>query len=126
MAKDKLMEIMPNMRMDSLNFICDYFGPFFSQIFIKLLQWHVVALKKRGKCTIRSPQWMPVIVFWRQNEKIRDISDCTIPLHRDIQTSFLTMAQILYWGILWNLEISNQSFNIVDVVPVNMEDLTGN
>jgi len=26
---------------------------------------------------------------------------------------------------LWNLEISNQSFNIVDVKPVNMEDLTG-
>ncbi|WZZ61117.1 hypothetical protein YC2023_061224 [Brassica napus] len=25
----------------------------------------------------------------------------------------------------WNLEISNQSFNIVDVKPVNMEDLTG-
>jgi hypothetical protein len=26
---------------------------------------------------------------------------------------------------LWNLEISSQSFNIVDVKPVNMEDLTG-
>jgi len=26
---------------------------------------------------------------------------------------------------LWNLEISNQSFNIVDVKPQNMEDLTG-
>lgn len=26
---------------------------------------------------------------------------------------------------LWNLQISNQSFNIVDVKPANMEDLTG-
>ena len=26
---------------------------------------------------------------------------------------------------LWDLEIINQSFNIVDVKPVNMEDLTG-
>lgn len=26
---------------------------------------------------------------------------------------------------LWNLEISNQSFNIIDVKPTNMEDLTG-
>ncbi|XP_022754652.1 serine/threonine protein phosphatase 2A 55 kDa regulatory subunit B beta isoform-like [Durio zibethinus] len=26
---------------------------------------------------------------------------------------------------LWNLEISHQSFNIVDVKPANMEDLTG-
>lgn len=26
---------------------------------------------------------------------------------------------------LWNLEVSNQSFNIVDVKPANMEDLTG-
>ena len=27
---------------------------------------------------------------------------------------------------LWNLEINSQSFNIVDVKPTNMEDLTGN
>jgi hypothetical protein len=26
---------------------------------------------------------------------------------------------------LWNLEINSQSFNIVDVKPTNMEDLTG-
>ena len=26
---------------------------------------------------------------------------------------------------LWKLEISNQSFNIVDVKPANMEDMTG-
>lgn len=26
---------------------------------------------------------------------------------------------------LWNLEINSQSFNIVDVKPANMEDLTG-
>ena len=25
---------------------------------------------------------------------------------------------------LWNLEITNQSFNIVDIKPANMEDLT--
>ncbi|XP_044511840.1 DNA replication complex GINS protein PSF2-like isoform X4 [Mangifera indica] len=82
------MEIVHNMRMDSLNFICDYFGPFFSQIFVKVLQWHVVALKKRGKCTIRPPQWMPVS-FGGRMRRSRDISGCTIPLYRDIQTSFL-------------------------------------
>lgn len=27
---------------------------------------------------------------------------------------------------LWNLENSGQSFNIVDVKPANVEDLTGN
>jgi len=26
---------------------------------------------------------------------------------------------------LWNFEISSQSFNIIDVEPTNMEDLTG-
>lgn len=26
---------------------------------------------------------------------------------------------------LWNLDISSQSFNIVDVKPANMEELTG-
>ncbi|XP_044511838.1 DNA replication complex GINS protein PSF2-like isoform X2 [Mangifera indica] len=86
------MEIVHNMRMDSLNFICDYFGPFFSQIFVKVLQWHVVALKKRGKCTIRPPQWMPVS-FGGRMRRSRDISGCTIPLYRDIQTSFLASVK---------------------------------
>ena len=26
---------------------------------------------------------------------------------------------------LWNLEVSDQSFNIIDIKPTNMEDLTG-
>ncbi|KAI9389518.1 hypothetical protein POPTR_008G056200v4 [Populus trichocarpa] len=43
MAEDEPVEIVPNLRMDSLNFIC-----------------LAVALKKRGKCTIRPPQWMSI------------------------------------------------------------------
>jgi len=27
---------------------------------------------------------------------------------------------------LWNMEISNESYNIIDIKPANMEDLTGN
>ncbi|XP_031259638.1 DNA replication complex GINS protein PSF2-like isoform X1 [Pistacia vera] len=59
-AEDELMEIVPNMRMDPLNFICGDFGPFFPQIPVKVPLWLAVALKKRGKCTIRPPQWMTV------------------------------------------------------------------
>ncbi|KAH9710424.1 DNA replication complex GINS protein PSF2 [Citrus sinensis] len=60
MAEDELVEIVPNMRMDPLNFICGDFGPFYPQIPVKVPLWLAAALKKRGKCTIRPPQWMSI------------------------------------------------------------------
>lgn len=59
-AEDELVEIVPNMRMDALNFICGDFGPFIPQMAIQVPLWLAVALKRRGKCTIRPPQWMSV------------------------------------------------------------------
>ncbi|CAI0411972.1 unnamed protein product [Linum tenue] len=60
MAEDELVEIVPNLRMDSLNFICGDYGPFYPQIAIQVPLWLALALKKRGKCTIRPPQWMSI------------------------------------------------------------------
>ncbi|CAN1798303.1 DNA replication complex GINS protein PSF2 [Linum perenne] len=60
MAEDELVEIVPNLRMDSLNFICGDYGPFHPQIATQVPLWLAGALKKRGKCTIRPPQWMSV------------------------------------------------------------------
>ncbi|KAF8397483.1 hypothetical protein HHK36_016400 [Tetracentron sinense] len=59
-AEDEMMEIVPNMKMDPLNLICGDFGPFRPQIATEVPLWLAVALKKRGKCTIRPPQWMSV------------------------------------------------------------------
>ncbi|KDP44955.1 hypothetical protein JCGZ_01455 [Jatropha curcas] len=59
-AEDELVEIVPNLRMDSLNFICGDYGPFYPQIATQVPLWLAVALKKRGKCTIRPPQWMSI------------------------------------------------------------------
>ncbi|KAK3166629.1 hypothetical protein QOZ80_1AG0048290 [Eleusine coracana subsp. coracana] len=84
LAEDEIVEIVPNIRMDALNMICvspvtpvcisddvrcppltkfgllGDFGPFFPQIPSKVPLWLAVALKKRGKCTIRTPEWMTV------------------------------------------------------------------
>ncbi|GAA0163228.1 hypothetical protein LIER_19143 [Lithospermum erythrorhizon] len=60
LAEDELIEIVPNMRMDTLNLICGDFGPFYPQIATQVPLWLAVALKKRGKCTIRPPEWMSV------------------------------------------------------------------
>jgi len=59
-AEDEIVEIVPNIRMDALNMICGDFGPFFPQIPTKVPLWLAVALKKRSKCTIRTPDWMTV------------------------------------------------------------------
>jgi GINS complex subunit 2 len=87
-AEDEIVEIVPNIRMDALNMICvrlpppslstphpppiltsraaavaavqGDFGPFFPQIPARVPLWLAVALKKRSKCTIRTPDWMTV------------------------------------------------------------------
>ncbi|CAI9092397.1 OLC1v1027625C2 [Oldenlandia corymbosa var. corymbosa] len=72
LAEDELIEIVPNMRMDPLNLICGDFGPFRPQIATQVPVWLAVALKKRGKCTIRPPEWMSVEKLTEVLEAERD------------------------------------------------------
>ncbi|KAL7214873.1 hypothetical protein ACSBR1_027119 [Camellia fascicularis] len=58
LAEDEMIEIVPNMRMDTPNLICGDLGPFHPQIATQVPLWLAVALKKRGKCTIRPLEWM--------------------------------------------------------------------
>ncbi|KAL8457023.1 hypothetical protein ACS0TY_035019 [Phlomoides rotata] len=60
LAEDEMIEIVLNLRMDTLNFIYGDFGHFRPQIPTQVPMWLAVALKRRGKCTIRSPEWMSV------------------------------------------------------------------
>ncbi|XP_062186777.1 DNA replication complex GINS protein PSF2-like [Phragmites australis] len=60
MVEDETVDIIPNIHMDTLNMICGGFGLFFPQIPSKVPLWLAVALKKRGKCTIHTSEWMIV------------------------------------------------------------------
>lgn len=88
MAEDEMVEIVPNMRMDPLNMLCvcsslcscylwqielvycrwvtcimdlqGDFGPFYPQMAAQVPLWLAIAMKKRGKCTIRPPEWMSI------------------------------------------------------------------
>ncbi|XP_047956334.1 DNA replication complex GINS protein PSF2-like [Salvia hispanica] len=79
LAEDEMIEIVPNLRMDALNFISGDFGPFRPQIPTQAPLWLAVALKKRGKCTIRAPEWMSVDKLTQVLEAERD-SDKFQPL----------------------------------------------
>lgn len=59
-AEDEMVEIVPNMRMEPLRLICGDYGPFYPQISAEVPLWLGIALKKRGKCAIRPPEWMSV------------------------------------------------------------------
>ncbi|CAH9104225.1 unnamed protein product [Cuscuta epithymum] len=72
LAEDEMVEVVPNMRMETLNLICGDFGPFHPQIAIQVPLWLAVALKKRGKCTIRPPEWMSVEKLTQVLEAERD------------------------------------------------------
>lgn len=82
LAEDELIEIVPNMRMDQLNLISGDFGPFRPQIATQVPLWLAVALKKRGKCTIRPPEWMSVEKLTRVLEAERDSENFNpLPFH---------------------------------------------
>ncbi|KAH0673435.1 hypothetical protein KY284_024522 [Solanum tuberosum] len=72
LAEDEMVEIVPNMRMEPLNLISGDFGPFRPQIAAQVPLWLAVALKKRGKCTIRPPEWMSVEKLTQLLEAERD------------------------------------------------------
>ncbi|XP_026393594.1 DNA replication complex GINS protein PSF2-like [Papaver somniferum] len=72
LAEDELVEIIPNMTMDSLNFICGDFGPFSPHIPTEVPIWLAMALKKRGKCAIRPPNWMSLEHLTQVLEAERD------------------------------------------------------
>ncbi|KAI7984852.1 DNA replication complex GINS protein PSF2 [Camellia lanceoleosa] len=80
LAEDEMIEIVPNMRMETLNLICGDFGPFHPQIATQVPLWLAVALKKRGKCTIRPPEWMSVEKLTQVLEAERDSQKTFQPL----------------------------------------------
>lgn len=71
-AEDEMVEIVPNINMEPLNFICGDFGPFRPQIATQVPLWLAMALKKRGKCTIQPPQWMSLEKLTRVLEAERE------------------------------------------------------
>ncbi|OVA08737.1 GINS complex [Macleaya cordata] len=72
LAEDEMVEIVPNISMDPLNLLCGNFGPFRPQIATEVPMWLAMALKKRGKCTIRPPEWMSVGKLTQVLEAERD------------------------------------------------------
>ncbi|XP_019181764.1 PREDICTED: DNA replication complex GINS protein PSF2-like isoform X1 [Ipomoea nil] len=91
LAEDEMVEIVPNMRMEPLNLICGDFGPFRPQIAIQVPLWLAVALKKRGKCTIRPPEWMSVEKLTQVLEAERDSEGFqSLPFH------YVEISRILF------------------------------
>ncbi|KAJ0633672.1 putative DNA replication complex GINS protein Psf2 [Helianthus annuus] len=83
LAEDEMIEIVPNLRIKPLSLICGDFGPFQPQIPTQVPIWLAVALKKRGKCTIRPPDWMSVEKLTQVLEAERDSASSfeALPFH---------------------------------------------
>ncbi|XP_054785185.1 DNA replication complex GINS protein PSF2 [Prosopis cineraria] len=82
-AEDDMVEIVPNLKMDALNLISGDFGPFAPQIATQVPLWLAVALKKRGKCSIRPPEWMSVDNLTQVLEAERESQEMSekLPFH---------------------------------------------
>ncbi|BBM99084.1 GINS complex subunit 2 [Marchantia polymorpha subsp. ruderalis] len=60
LAEDDTVVMVPTLRMDTLHLICGDFGPFMPQVPTSVPLWLGIAMKKRGKCRLRAPEWMTV------------------------------------------------------------------
>ncbi|XP_028754107.1 DNA replication complex GINS protein PSF2-like isoform X2 [Neltuma alba] len=82
-AEDDMVEIVPNLKMDALNLISGDFGPFAPQIATQVPLWLAVALKRRGKCSIRPPEWMSVDNLTQVLEAERESQEMSekLPFH---------------------------------------------
>mmetsp|Transcript_21817 Transcript_21817/g.30121 ORF Transcript_21817/g.30121 Transcript_21817/m.30121 type:complete len:227 (-) Transcript_21817:59-739(-) len=60
LAEETLVEVVSNFDHPALKFISGKFGPFVSQMVCKIPLWLAITLKKRGKCTFVTPDWMKV------------------------------------------------------------------
>ncbi|KAI9077881.1 hypothetical protein K1719_040142 [Acacia pycnantha] len=82
-AEDDMVEIVPNLKMDALNLISGDFGPFVPQIATQVPLWLAVALKKRGKCSIRPPEWMSIDNLTQVVEAERESQEMSekLPFH---------------------------------------------
>ncbi|GLT43854.1 hypothetical protein SLA2020_177840 [Shorea laevis] len=82
-AEDEMVDIVPNMTIERLNFISGDFGPFLPLTVNQVPLWLAVALKKRGKCAIRPPQWMSVENLTKVLEEERDSQGAfqALPFH---------------------------------------------
>ncbi|KAI8031229.1 DNA replication complex GINS protein PSF2 [Camellia lanceoleosa] len=76
-----MIKIVPNMRIETLNLICGDFGPFHPQIATQVPLWLAMALKKRGKCTIRPPKWTSVVDA-DGNNKSHSRTSVELPIHK--------------------------------------------
>ncbi|XP_057539561.1 DNA replication complex GINS protein PSF2 [Amaranthus tricolor] len=92
LAEDEMIEIVPNMRMDPLNLISGDYGPFRPQIAAQVPLWLAVALKKRGKCSIRPPEWMSIDKLTQVLEAEREFPKefQPLPFH------FVEIARLLF------------------------------
>ncbi|XP_028754124.1 DNA replication complex GINS protein PSF2-like [Neltuma alba] len=82
-AEDDMVETVPNLKMGALNLVSGDFGPFAPQIATQVPLWLAMALKKRGKCSIRPPEWMSVDNLTQVLEAERESQEMSekLPFH---------------------------------------------
>eukprot|EP00897_Mesotaenium_endlicherianum_P009605 jgi/Mesen1/8673/ME000508S08053 len=104
LAEDGLISIVPNFRMEKLGLICGEFGPFFPQLPVEVPLWLALALKKRRKCAIQTPEWMKIDELTRVLELERESSRefQPLPFH------YMEIAELLFESESHGLNIQDK------------------
>ena len=56
--QDQKIMIMPNFQMDAVELHCGKWGPFRPNFPIEVPVWLALVLRKKGRCTVKPPDWM--------------------------------------------------------------------
>ena len=95
LAEETLITISSNVNHPAFSFISGTFGPLLAGMPCSVPLWLAVTLRKRGKCTILTPDWMSVQSLEQNiaNERNQDIWE-PLPFHyREISHLLLNQAR---------------------------------
>mmetsp|Transcript_15268 Transcript_15268/g.20149 ORF Transcript_15268/g.20149 Transcript_15268/m.20149 type:complete len:225 (+) Transcript_15268:93-767(+) len=111
LAEDEIIEIVPNFRHPTLNFINGEFGEFIPDVPLQVPLWLAVSLKKRGKCRIRRWPWMDKdilgIILRREQQ---DDNFTALPYH------YMEMASLVF-------NCASDDIEDADRIRVLLEDI---
>jgi GINS complex subunit 2 len=117
LAEETIVEVVSNFDHPALKFISGKFGPFVSQMVCKIPLWLAITLKKRGKCSFVTPDWMKIEELEKTLANERTQKDLgNLPFH------YIEISQLLLVNARDDIESPDKvSLLVQDIESVRMD-----
>lgn len=92
-AEQEIIQIIPNFREDSFNFVSGTFGPFRPAKPVSVPLWLAVYLKIRNKCQVQLPKWVDYDFLVRIKQQEKEVPE---EFSEELPYYYFEIAQLLF------------------------------